>query len=199
MEQIRSAGIPLRLKNVFKPSGQGTIIYPSDNPDGYISSSPVKPSEDGAESNSPPASFMLENGYHGAKHERRKPTAVTVKDQILVINVICNRNTKSQGFLMQVFACMERNKVPVDLVTTSERNVSLAIQSPGGADAIPKLKTELEQFGKVSLSYGKSIVTVIGQRMRNTVGVGSEILSALASAQINIYLISQGASEINIS
>lgn len=199
MEQIRSAGIPLRLKNVFKPSGQGTIIYPSDNPDGYISPSPVKSSENGAEPNSPPASFMLENGYHGAKHERRKPTAVTVKDQILVINVICNRNTKSQGFLMQVFACMERNKVPVDLVTTSERNVSLAIQSPGGADAITKLKTELEQFGKVSLSYGKSIVTVIGQRMRNTVGIGSEILSALASAQINIYLISQGASEINIS
>lgn len=198
MEHIKSAGIPLRLKNVFKPSGQGTIIYPSDTLVGCSPSS-AGSLENGLEQSSPPPSFMLENGYHGARRERRKPTAVTVKDQMFLINVVCNRNTKSQGFLLQVFTCLERNKVPVDLVTTSERNASLAIQSLGGADVLPRLKSELEKFGRVSLSYGKSIVTVIGQRMRNTVGIGSEILSALAAAQINIYLISQGASEINIS
>lgn len=44
-----------------------------------------------------------------------------------------------------------------------------------------------------------AIVSVIGHKMRNKVGVASEILSTLAAAKINIYLVSQGASEINVS
>lgn len=44
-----------------------------------------------------------------------------------------------------------------------------------------------------------SIISVVGHKMRNMVGTAAEIFSALASARVNIYLISQGASEINIS
>jgi aspartate kinase len=35
--------------------------------------------------------------------------------------------------------------------------------------------------------------------MRNMVGVAAEIFNALATAKVNVHLISQGASEINIS
>ncbi|KAI5922191.1 aspartate kinase [Camillea tinctor] len=198
MDQIQDASIPLRLKNVFKPDGHGTIIYPSST------SLPVTPPEtppDGlplAAVKLPPPSFMLQNGYIGAKQERRKPTAVTVKDDIVLINVVCNRNTKSHGFLAQVFDRLERNKVAVDLVATSERHVSLAAQRPRD-DALRRLKEELERFGQVAVAPNMSIVTVVGHNMRNMVGVSNETLSALASAQINIHLISQGASEINIS
>ncbi|KAI2639690.1 aspartate kinase [Hypomontagnella submonticulosa] len=206
MDQIRDACIPLRLKNVFKPSGHGTIIYPSlSSPNGgdSIPVSPISMSSDDSEGSlraiTPLSSFMLKNGYYGAQQERRKPTAVTVKDDILLINVVCNRNTKSQGFLTQVFDRLERNKIPVDLVATSERHVSLAVQSPGDPTALLRLKEELERFGQVTISPNVSIVTVVGHKMRNMVGVSNEILSALASAQISVYLISQGASEINIS
>ncbi|KAI0114957.1 aspartate kinase [Daldinia grandis] len=201
MDQIREAGIPLRLKNVFKPSGNGTIIYPSM--DSSVPTSPASASSDGSENSSrittPLSSFMLENGYHGAQQERRKPTAVTVKDDILLINVVCNRNTKSQGFLTQVFDRLERNKIPVDLVATSERHVSLAVQSPGDPTALLRLREELERFGQVAITSHMSIVTVVGHKMRNMVGVSNEILSALASAHIGIHLISQGASKVNIS
>ncbi|EOO01275.1 putative aspartate kinase protein [Phaeoacremonium minimum UCRPA7] len=143
---------------------------------------------------------MLENGYHGEQQERRRPTAVTVKDFIILVNVVCNRNTKSQGFLAGVFNKLEENKMLVDLVTTSEGNVSLAMQSSDGTENQQRrLKGDLEEFGKVSISENMSIVTVVGHKMRNMVGISSEILSALASAKINIYLVSQGASEINVS
>ncbi|OTB06043.1 hypothetical protein M426DRAFT_319408 [Hypoxylon sp. CI-4A] len=201
MDQIRDASIPLRLKNVFKPLGQGTIIYPST-----CSPTPISPisislddSEGSPKAITPLPSFMLKNGYHGSDQERRKPTAVTVKDDILLINVVCNRNTKSQGFLTQVFDRLERNKIPVDLVATSERHVSLAVQSPADPSALLRLKEELERFGQVGISPNMSIVTVVGHKMRNMVGVSNEILSALASSQISIYLISQGASKISIS
>ncbi|KAI1505590.1 aspartate kinase [Biscogniauxia marginata] len=200
MDQIQDASIPLRLKNVFKPDGNGTIIYPSTSPPtpGTQASSPVDDHEKSG-SGTPLPSFMLQNGYIGAKQERRKPTAVTVKDDILLINVVCNRNTKSQGFLTQVFDRLERNKISVDLVTTSERHVSLAVQSPHNSSAVWRLKEEFERFGQVAISRSMAIVTVVGHNMRNMVGVANETLSALASEQINIQLISQGASEINIS
>ncbi|KAI1396722.1 aspartate kinase [Hypoxylon fuscum] len=204
MDQIRDACIPLRLKNVFKPSGHGTIIYPSaSNTSPTTPISPASTSSDASENYSPAitplSSFMLKNGYHGAQQERRKPTAVTVKDDILLINVVCNRNTKSQGFLTQVFDRLERNKIPADLVATSERHVSLAVQSPADPGALLRLKEELERFGHVAVTPNMAIVTVVGHKMRNMTGVSNEILSALASAQISIYLISQGASKINIS
>ncbi|KAI1143869.1 aspartate kinase [Hypoxylon sp. FL0543] len=200
MDQIRDACIPLRLKNVFKPSGSGTIIYPSTTNPAPIS--PASTSSDGSYDSpriTPLPSFMLKNGYHGAEQERRKPTAVTVKDDILLINVVCNRNTKSQGFLTQVFDRLERNKIPADLVATSERHVTLAVQAPSDPTALLRLREELERFGQVGVTPNMSIVTVVGHKMRNMVGVSNEILSALAASQINIYLISQGASKINIS
>ncbi|KAI8262567.1 putative aspartokinase [Colletotrichum sp. SAR 10_98] len=200
MDQIRCANIPLRLKNVFNPTGAGTIIYPSRTPSPPLT--PPTPTDEKVDVKVPLPSidFMLGNGYHGDQKERRRPTAVTVKDSILLVNVVCNRNTKSQGFLSGVFDRLEEAGIKTDLVTTSERNVSLAFQhSEEGSCQHQRLRVELEKFGKVVVTENMSIVTVIGHKMRNMVGISAEIMSALAAAKINIFLVSQGASEINVS
>ncbi|KAJ9145021.1 Aspartokinase [Pleurostoma richardsiae] len=200
MDQICYANIPLRLKNVFNPKGPGTIIYPSLTSTNASSPLLDGPVEVDRKLCSPASGFLLENGYHGEQQERRRPTAVTVKESITLINVACNRNTKSQGFLAGVFNRLEDNRVPVDLVATSEGNVSLALQCPKDAQSQRRrLKADLEKYGKVTVSDNMSIITVVGHKMRNMVGISSEIMSALASAKINIYLVSQGASEINVS
>ncbi|KAI8716584.1 Aspartokinase [Fusarium sp. LHS14.1] len=202
MDQIRHTSIPLRLKNVFNPSGSGTVIYPSQGASPILAPVTPPPSDNEA-SNSvscPTASFMLQNGYHGAQQVRRRPTAVTVKDSIILVNIACNRNTKSYGLLSGVFGRLEELGVNVDLVSTSERNVSVAFQATDESENISyRLRTELEKCGKVIVTKDMAIVSVIGHKMRNKVGVASEILLTLAAAKINIYLVSQGASEINVS
>ncbi|KAJ0302680.1 hypothetical protein Brms1b_011955 [Colletotrichum noveboracense] len=198
--ELTCANIPLRLKNVFNPTGAGTIIYPSRTPSPPLT--PPTPTDEKVDVKVPLPSidFMLGNGYHGDQKERRRPTAVTVKDSILLVNVVCNRNTKSQGFLYGVFDRLEEAGIKTDLVTTSERNVSLAFQhSEEGSCQHQRLRVELEKFGKVVITENMSIVTVIGHKMRNMVGISAEIMSALAAAKINIFLVSQGASEINVS
>ncbi|EFX05582.1 aspartokinase [Grosmannia clavigera kw1407] len=170
MDQIRYANIPLRLKNVFNPSGQGTVIYPSRlSPPSTPYAPLTQPSRSDVagkertdavtlQQNIPAACFMLENGYHGENQIRRRPTAVTIKEPITMVNVACNRNTRSQGFLVNVFSRLDDGGISADIVTTSERTVSFAMQghpdSAGEETGIGKwrkLKGDLEKFGKVSL------------------------------------------------
>ncbi|KAK2060011.1 aspartate kinase [Colletotrichum caudatum] len=180
MDQIRRAGIPLRLKNVSNPTGAGTVVYPTETP-------------------SPPPATKAERDER-RRRRRRRPTAVTVKDDILLVSVAADRNTESRGFLAGVFERLEEARVQADLATTSERNVSLAFRRVGdGSCRYQRLRAELEKFGKVIITENMSIVTVVGHKMRNMVGISAEIMSALASARINIFMVSQGASEINVS
>jgi aspartate kinase len=44
-----------------------------------------------------------------------------------------------------------------------------------------------------------AILSLVGKNMRNMVGVSSKLFTTLAQNDINIEMISQGASEINIS
>jgi aspartate kinase len=104
----------------------------------------------------------------------------------------------AQAFFSNVSACLEAHSLVVDLTSSSQQTLSLAICAPNPR-ALESAVKELNGIGMVNLMEDMSIISVIGHKMRNMVGVGAEIFTALAHAKINIYLISQGASEINIS
>ena len=109
MEQVIRAKIPIRIKNVENPSGSGTIIYPDESfPRGLNST--------------PPHKELVEE--EKSKEEGRMPTAVTIKDQIIVLNIHSNRKTISHGFLARIFGTLDRAGVVVDLISTSEVHVS---------------------------------------------------------------------------
>ena len=157
MEQLYKSGIVLRLKNVLSPSGSGTVIYPSaPETDHQV--------KETGQDHPTGVSFMLSNGYHGQSQSRRRPTAITSKEGLTLINVACNRITKSQNFLASVFSQLERNGLVPDLVTTSERNVSLAIQVSNNFVIDNKTVLGLQKFGSVSICvfstlYGRSIIS----------------------------------------
>lgn len=44
-----------------------------------------------------------------------------------------------------------------------------------------------------------AILSLVGKQMKNMVGISGKMFSTLAQANVNIEMISQGASEINIS
>ena len=58
---------------------------------------------------------------------------------------------------------------------------------------------ELEKYGDVSILKDMAILSLVGKEMRNRVGTASEMFAVLAANGVNIEMISQGASEINIS
>ena len=120
MEQVIRAKIPIRIKNVDHPSGSGTIIYPDEGFPRGLDSPP------------PAAQKILEEEKD--KIEGRMPTAVTIKDNIIVLNIHSNRKTISHGFLARIFGTLDRAGVVVDLISTSEVHVSTFLRQPDSVD-----------------------------------------------------------------
>ncbi|KIW98829.1 uncharacterized protein Z519_00492 [Cladophialophora bantiana CBS 173.52] len=196
MSLLNKEDINLRLKNVKDPAGAGTVVY-STTP----SPSPVQ-APNSTEMEISRSLFMTSNGYYGKDQAKRVPTAITAKDLITLVNITSNGKLPPPAFLGQIIGILGQHQLSVDLASSSRQSLSLAVSAYGlvnVSDSIEEALSELEEFGSASIVPKMSIISVVGHKMKNMVGIAAEIFSALASARINIHLISQGASEINIS
>ena len=123
-------------------------------------------------------------------------TAVTVKRGITVLTITSNRMYNAYGFLSRVFSALAEHGVVVDLVSTSEVSISCTV------DRLPepeRVRAALGEFGTVELTPGHAILAIVGEGMKLATGTAGKLFSTLGSAGVNIEMISQGASEINIS
>lgn len=74
---------------------------------------------------------------------------MTIKEHIVVLNVHSNRKSVSHGFLARIFSTLDRFGVVVDLISTSEVYVSMAIGDDLGKRTLDKVVKELEKSGTV--------------------------------------------------
>lgn len=120
--------------------------------------------------------------------------SIASKKGITVINIQSTRMLMAYGFLSSIFAVFQRHETSVDLVSTSEVAVSLTIDNTSRLEQIVK---DLQAFADVTVIRNQSIICVVGEQMRSTTGVVDRVFKALSN--INVMMISQGASEINMS
>ncbi len=120
--------------------------------------------------------------------------SIAAKKGITVVNIQSSRMLMAYGFLESIFSVFSRHTTPVDLVSTSEVAVSLTIDTTAH---LPEIVTELERFAEVSIYENKAILCVVGDQMSTTAGVADRIFRALGD--VSAMMISQGASEINMS
>ncbi|EED84919.1 predicted protein [Postia placenta Mad-698-R] len=194
MEQVIRRKIPIRIKNVENPQGGGTVIHP----DADMDAAPY-PEDDMLGVFAVPGAAPTSRGEHGDQTERKLPTAVTIKERIVVLNVNSNRKSVSHGFLAGVFGTLDRYGVVVDLISTSEVYVSMAIEDGLDKKVLDRVVRELRKSGTVTVSRDMAILSLVGTRMRNMVGIAGRMFTTLGQGNVNIEMISQGANEINIS
>src|SRR2546428_12477045 len=84
--------------------------------------------------------------------------------------------------------------MPVDVVTTSEVSLSLTVED--GA-ALPAVVAELETLGEVRVEPRRAIICVVGEGLRTTPGIAARVFETIRD--INVSLISQGASRVNLT
>lgn len=100
----------------------------------------------------------------------------------------------ASGFLAQVFNIFAKHDTSIDLITTSEVSVSLTIDN---LEKLPQIQEELKQLGDVTVMHDLAIIAIVGHNFRGESGIGNRIFKALAN--VNVIMISGGASDINIS
>jgi aspartate kinase len=120
--------------------------------------------------------------------------AIAAKKRITIIDVAAARMLMAHGFLKNIFEVFDRHRVPVDVVSTSEVSVSLTVDS---TDAIPALAADLAKLADVKYEGRKAIVCLVGENLRETPGIAARVFGVLHD--VNIRMISQGASEINLT
>jgi aspartate kinase len=120
--------------------------------------------------------------------------AIAAKKRITVVDVVATRMLMAHGFLKSIFDVFASHRCPVDMVSTSEVSVSVTVDSN---ESIAAIASDLARLADVKYESRKAIVCLVGENIRNTPGIAAKVFSAIAD--VNIRMISQGASEINIS
>ena len=169
LEPVIEAHIPVRIRNVFNSENHGTLIA---------------------------------DGKADKSTEVVKAVAM-IKD-VAMINIRGAAMVGAPGSYSKVFGVLGKNNINIMMVSTavSEANISLIIRRNLLGRALSTLEIALLGRGLVSEITSEDDVCVIaamGANMKGTLGVASRIFTAIAQKGINIRMIAQGSSELNIS
>jgi aspartate kinase len=170
LEPVMKENIPVRIRSVFNPENSGTLI------------------------SSQPKSKAIE-----------AVKAVAMIKDVAMINVYGPVMVGAPGSYAKVFDVLGKNNINIMMISTaaSEANISMVIRRGLLGRAISNLEIALLGRGglisEVSSEDDVSVVAVMGASMKGTLGLASRIFAIAAKQGINIRMIAQGSSELNIS
>ncbi|MCS6784075.1 MAG: aspartate kinase [Candidatus Caldarchaeum sp.] len=168
LEPVMAAQIPVKIKNTFNPSAEGTLI-----------------SESTEKTDKPVKAVLLVNDT----------AMLTVRGPSMV---------GEPGTAAKILETLYRAGVNVMMISQSisESSISLVIKR----SALNKAVTALEKallgtriVAAVEPEEDIVVIAVVGEGMKGTPGVASRVFGAVASKGINVKMIAQGSSELNIS
>lgn len=169
LEPIIKKQIPVRIRNVFNPKNPGTLI------------------SEGAEVKS-----------------IEVVKAIALITDVSMINIRGAGMVGAPGSYAKIFKILGKNNINIMMVSTavSEANISIIIKRNQLEKAISTLEIALLGKGlgnKVTSEDDVCVIAAMGANMKGSLGVASRIFTAVAKKKINIHMIAQGSSELNIS
>lgn len=131
-----------------------------------------------------------------ARHNRDGSAiaALASKRSLTLIEIASARMLMAHGFLKRLFEVFDRFQTAVDVVTTSEVDVSVTIDDPRHLEA---LVAELSAFADVSTEPEMALLCIVGERLHDDPSLFSKIVAALGS--IDFRMVSQSASRRNLT
>lgn len=120
--------------------------------------------------------------------------SIAVKKRLTIIDLVASRMLMTHGYLRAVFEIFDRHQCAVDMVSTSEVSVSLTVDSN---ECLPELAADLSKLADVKFEGRKALICMVGGNIRGQRGIAAQVFQAVR--HVNVRMISQGASEINMS
>lgn len=169
LEPIMEADIPVRIRNTFNLENPGTLI---------IKEQKIKPGD--------------------------IVKALNIVKDVAMITVGGAGMMGTPGTAAKVFDALGRNGINILMISqsVSETNISLIIKRSQLKKAVAALETALLGKGivrEITAEGDVCIIAAVGAGMKGTPGVAAKIFDAVARRGVNIRMIAQGSSELNIS
>ncbi|MGA8937873.1 MAG: lysine-sensitive aspartokinase 3 [Acidobacteriaceae bacterium] len=120
--------------------------------------------------------------------------SIAAKKKLTIIDIVASRMLLAHGFLKAVFDVFDKHHCAIDMVSTSEISVSVTVDS---REALPAICADLGKIADVKYEGNKALICLVGEDIRGISGISGQVFSAIS--HVNIRMISQGASEINMS
>lgn len=128
-------------------------------------------------------------------------TGISGKKDFTVINLEKVNMNSEIDFFRKLTTVFESNDIPIEHMPSSIDSVSVIVSDLKLSSKMDKVLESLKIYlnaDKISTERDISLIAVVGRGMINAKGVSSRIFTALAKSGVNIKMISQGSSEINI-
>lgn len=164
---VRSANIPINIKNTNSPDDAGTLIVPA-----------------GTE---PPGKYLI--------------TGIAGKKDFSVISIEKDRMNNHKGFMRRLLQVLENHGIFPEHMPTGIDTVSVVVNShelEGQREKLAQRLIDVVKPDHFEIIDGLALIAVVGRGMRSAKGTATRVFAALSHADINIRMIDQGSSELNI-
>ena len=171
MQPARRAGIPIRIKNTFKPEGSGTLITGTQSP-------------------------------------ADAPILVTSVDGMALVTIEGVGIFGQPGMILRLLTpvAMAGTNIYMISMSSSEYNLTFAILQKDVDRTIKALQKDFRDRGflgdevaRIIVERNMCAVAVVGAGMKGRHGISGRLFGALGDARVNVVAIAQGSSEYNIT
>ncbi|MBE7089500.1 MAG: aspartate kinase [Clostridiales bacterium] len=167
---VMKSRIPINIKNTFKPDDAGTMIVPTEKYEDDTNNSII--------------------------------TGIAGKKDFTVIYIEKSLMNSEVGFIRKVLSVVEHHGLCIEHVPSGIDTLSLVLESEQLKDGILNdLVNEIRENVNpdyVHVIENVSLIATVGHGMTRRSGTAAKLFSALAKEGINIKMIDQGSSELNI-
>lgn len=170
---VRKSDIPIHIRNTFNPSAGGTMIVPTKN-------------------------FVA--GAH--KRAQRTITGIAGKGDFAAVYMDKSMMNNELGFIRRALGVMEKFGVSVEHTPSGIDTLTVVFDKSGiDSDTLNRIMEEMRAElhpDKLEFVENLALVAVVGHGMSRKKGTASRVCAAISDADINIRMIDQGSSEVNI-
>ena len=165
---VRKGDIPIKIKNTFRPEDAGTLILPSKK----------------------------------YKKHGKTVTGIAGKKDFTVLYLEKSMMNSEIGFARKVLSILEQDGISFEHMPSGIDTLSLVIESKyltdGVLDRLIGQISEAVHPDYIRVLENIALVATVGHGMAASVGTSARLFKALSDAGINVRMIDQGSSELNI-
>ena len=168
LEPVMDTKIPIRIRNAFNLSNEGTII--SKNP---------------------------------SKSSQKIVKSIIAIRNTALIDVSGGGMVGAPGTAAKIFDALARKSVNIMMISQSpsESSISMVVKKDDLDTAITTLDLTLldKVIKNVRVNEDVAVVAVVGSGMRGIKGIAAKVFSSVSKNSINVIMIAQGSSELNLA